>query len=396
MCYHLQVFADGRRIARISTCCEYKLRPGCFISGKKTGLKLLSISNGSPCMRCQVDAFLQDQEHEKMQSTFREPKEQPEQPHAESTIVVEDEEQAAPIETTVKNVAKPSSEHADGAASLSELSASPTDAPVTAQQHSAHEDNPAINSSTDADVTAYGDDFEPDDPPATTNLEVDTPTADAAGADVTAYGDDFEPDEDETPAPVTSESHAAKSVLSHDDHDDKILAADVTPHSNSEYAAPEQARPQSSTSSSSSGSHTPESARSMSSSSSNQTDVQLNETVVSSAAGQPLLTVVEKHITKTSYYFGDSRLDFQAQKQLLEAVASSRHRNGAQSETGRSLVLASNNTQALPPALEAADSKLDENGTRVTDADAGSTIPTTPTSESKVCPAQAIQNETCC
>ena len=53
---------DGQRIARISTCCEYRCPPGFWVNRKSSGLRLVSVSNGTPCIKCQVDAFVREQQ----------------------------------------------------------------------------------------------------------------------------------------------------------------------------------------------------------------------------------------------------------------------------------------------------------------------------------------------
>eukprot|EP00050_Salpingoeca_kvevrii_P015164 m.44214 g.44214 ORF g.44214 m.44214 type:complete len:3379 (-) comp6188_c0_seq3:109-10245(-) len=52
--FGLTIFCEGKRVARVSTCCEYRHAPGMFLGTKASGFRVHNITGGSPCLQCQL------------------------------------------------------------------------------------------------------------------------------------------------------------------------------------------------------------------------------------------------------------------------------------------------------------------------------------------------------
>lgn len=57
----LMFMVNDQPVARMSVCCEYKHRPGTYVGTKSSGILFLHVSGGTPCLKCRVQKFLEEE-----------------------------------------------------------------------------------------------------------------------------------------------------------------------------------------------------------------------------------------------------------------------------------------------------------------------------------------------
>ena len=58
--FGLTFYVDGIQNIRLSSCCEYKHRPGHKVGGKNSQFGLVAVQGAAPCYKCQVRLNLVD------------------------------------------------------------------------------------------------------------------------------------------------------------------------------------------------------------------------------------------------------------------------------------------------------------------------------------------------
>jgi hypothetical protein len=199
---------DGHRIARISTCCEYRYTPGFWINGKSAGLRLVSVVNGTPCIKCQVDAFVREQQLRQSEAT------QQSQRELELTKELRDTRQSKAEAASPHMDPKPATPSPDIAQTPNAPAAAnndvvskepPVDAPAPhhdAESHAASKETPAPkppavaqpahNHTEEKQAVSTADDPEPT-APAQSSVASDEPAADGEAQN---YEDDYFDDDE--------------------------------------------------------------------------------------------------------------------------------------------------------------------------------------------------------